>query len=410
MKDKTILGLIHWSLLILEKEVGLTQYSLKVVSSGSFRPISDFFKEKNEAFYSEVLIGELEQRYQKSRQTGTISRKLYNRRIRGIRILREVYDTGTFLWNGPVGGKTAVLPENFEYIIAGVVDAGCSERKNRTIQSVIRRFLLSLVSLGISSMSQVTAEHLQTFLRGISRTCVKSMDDVISSLRKLDRYLTVSGMSRLPCAGLLMAPRGRERKVYPCMPPEDLNLIIQSVDRSTVAGKRDYAILLLAASSGMRAGDIANIKVSDIDWRNNEIHIIQGKTQVPINLPLQQSVGAALADYILNGRPKSKSPQIFLRILAPFQRFKDGVSIACILRRRMKKAGVSHHFGDGKTMHGIRRLLGTKMTIEGVPITTIAQILGHRNIDATNPYISLDIEGLRECALGFDSLVEGSDL
>jgi integrase len=158
----------------------------------------------------------------------------------------------------------------------------------------------------------------------------------------------------------------------------------------------------------MRCGDIAKIKLSDIDWRKNEIHIVQGKTQAPIYLPLQKGVGAVLAEYILNGRPESKCPQIFLRNLAPFQSFRDGVSIACVLRRRMKLAGVSHKPGDGKTMHGIRRMLGTQMTTEGVPVATVAQVLGHQNIDSARPYISLDVEGLRECALAFGSLEEGS--
>ena len=158
----------------------------------------------------------------------------------------------------------------------------------------------------------------------------------------------------------------------------------------------------------MRASDIAKTKLSDIDWRRSEIHIVQGKTQAPVSLPLQKGVGAALADYILNSRPESQSPEIFLRSLAPFQGFKDGVSVACVLRRRMKAAGITHLRGDGKTMHGIRRMLGTQMTIEGVAITTIAQILGHQSSRATKPYISLDIEGLRECALGFASLGEGS--
>jgi len=73
----------------------------------------------------------------------------------------------------------------------------------------------------------------------------------------------------------------------------------------------------------------------------------------------------------------------------------------------MKAAGVTHVPGDGKTMHGIRRMFGTQMIIEGVPVTTVAQILGHQNSGATRPYISLDIEGLRECALGFGSLMGG---
>jgi integrase len=300
------------------------------------------------------------------------------------------------------------LPESFESIVDGIPDPNLSERHNRSAQSIVRRFLLLLTDTGINDITQVNAEHVQAFLSEVSKTRAKSMDDVIGVLRKLDRHLTSSGMVGLPYAGLLMAPRARERKIYPHMSQDDFNIIIKSINRSTAIGKRDYAILLLAASSGMRTGDIASIRLTDIDWRNNEIHVIQGKTHVPINLPLQKGVGSALADYILNGRPDSKSQQIFLRNLAPFQGFKDGVSIACVLRRHMRAAGISHKTGDGKTMHGIRRMLGTHMTMEGVPVTTVAQVLGHRNPNATRPYISLNIEGLRECALGFDSLREGS--
>ena len=408
MKENTIFDIIRQALTILEKDVGLAKSTLKVVTSRSFKPISDFFNEKNEAYYSEDRMSELDEHYRKCMQDGVISRKAHNLRIRGTRILREVQETGTFSWKGPVGKNIPVLSENFERIIAGVADVERSERKNREIQSIIRRFLLSLTSLGISNISQVAPENIQTFLSDISRSRAKSMDHVVSSLRKLDRYLIDSGMPGLPYAGLLMAPRARERKIYPCMPQDDFELVIRSIDRSTAIGKRDYAILLLTVSSGLRAGDIASIELSDIDWRKNAIHFVQGKTHIPINLPLQKGVGAALADYILNGRPESKSPQIFLRNLAPFQSFKDGVAVACVLRRRMAAAGISHEIGDGKTMHGIRRMLGTHMTMEGVPVTTVAQVLGHQKTDATRPYISLDIDGLRECALGFDSLEEGS--
>lgn len=408
MRDETIFDIIQQSLTILEKEVGLAKSSLRMAASRSFKPVSDFFNDKHEAHYNVDLLNEFEELCRRRLQTEAISRNVYNFRIRGIRILREVHDTGVFSWKGAASKEIIVLSESFEHIIAGVANASCSELKNRETQSIIRRFLLFLSDLGISDISQTKAEHVQTFLRNIAKSRAKSMDHVVSSLRKLDRYLTDSGMSGLPYAGLLMAPRARERKIYPCMPQDDLGLLLRAVDRSTAIGKRDYAILLLAASSGMRAGDIANIKLSDIDWRKNEIHIVQGKTQAPVTLPLQKGVGSALADYILNGRPESKSSQIFLRSVAPFQGFKDGVSVACVLRKWMKVIGIEHKPGDGKTMHGIRRLLGTQMTMEGVSITTIGQILGHQNTDATRFYISLDIDGLRGCALGFDSLEEDS--
>jgi len=409
MKENTVTGIIQQALEILGSGVGLAESTIRVVASRSFKPISDYFEEKQQAFYSVILIDELGELYLEQLKAGAISRNVYNLRTRGIRILREVYETGDFVWKGPAGKDTPVLPESFEITVSGLANVVHKEVKSRDTLYIARRFFSLLANLGINGISEITAEHIQVFLRDMAQTRTKSMDDVVGVLRKLDRYLVETGHLGLPYAGLLMAPRARERKIYPCMPHDDLDFVIRSIDLNTAIGKRDYAILLLAANSGMRAGDIAKIKLSDIDWRKSEIHIVQGKTQTPVSLPLQKVVGAALVDYILNSRPESKSPEVFLRSLAPFQGFKDGVSVACILRRRMKAAGIAHLRGDGKTMHGIRRMLGTRMTIEGVTITTIAQILGHQSSRATKQYISLDIEGLRECALGLDSLGEGSN-
>ena len=408
MIDNTINSIIQRALEVLEKDVGLAESSLRVVLSRSFKPISDFFNGKQVPYYQRNLINELDDLYQKQLHSGVISRNVYILRTRGTRILREVHETGSFVWKGPVCKDTPVLPESLENIVAGLANSVRLQVRGRDTLYIVRRFLLFLTSYGIANISQIGADHIQMFLRDISQTRPKSMDDVVGALRKFDRYLIESTLPGLPYVGLLMAPRARERKIYPCMPHDDLDKVIKSIDLTTAIGKRDYAILLLAASSGMRASDIAKIKLSDIDWRKSEIHIVQGKTLEPVSLPLQKGVGAALADYILNSRPESKSPEVFLRSLAPFQGFKDGVSVACVLRRRMETAGIAHLRGDGKTMHGIRRMLGTQMTIEGVAITTIAQILGHKSSRATKPYISLDIEGLRECALGFDSLGEGS--
>lgn len=408
MKNNDISEIITHALTILEQEVGLASSTIKVVSSRSFKPISDFFKRKIEKNYKEDLIVELEASYEEDLIRGRISRNVFNLRIRGTRTLREIYDTGTFFWKGPATKEISILSDEYERILTGMFNQNNSEKRVRNTLSICRRFFSSLANSGINSIAMASAEHIQAFLCDISKARPKSMDDVIGSLRKIDRHLTASGLPGLPHAGLLQAPRARERKIYPCMPQNDLSIVFKSIDRGSAIGKRDYAMLVLAANSGMRAGDIANIKLSDIDWHKNELQILQGKTQNPIVLPLQKGVGAALADYILNGRPESKSVQIFLRSLAPYQRLKDGVSVACVLRRRLKAAGISHEFGDGKTMHGIRRMLGTHMTSEGIPLTTVAQVLGHQNTNSTKPYISLDIEGLRECALGFSAINEGS--
>lgn len=211
-------------------------------------------------------------------------------------------------------------------------------------------------------------------------------------------------MLKIKYEAALFVPRARDRRVLPCINQNEIDRVLEQIDLSSAMGKRDYAIIVLGAHTGLRAGDIARLKLTDMDWTNNEIRIIQGKTDTPLTLPLTPLVGNAIADYILGGRPLSDSPYIFLRVLAPFQEFRDGVSIACIFKRYLKKAGIDHEIGDGRTFHGLRRTLGTTLVVNGVPVTTIAQILGHRSIKTTKQYISLDISGLRQCALDFGSV------
>ena len=96
-----------------------------------------------------------------------------------------------------------------------------------------------------------------------------------------------------------------------------------------------------------------------------------------------------MIDYIINGRPKSESPYMLLRSLAPYQKFHDGVSVACVFRKYLKRAGISHTAGDGKTFHGLRRTLGTEMVVQRIPITTVSQVLGHHSTETTKQYITL---------------------
>ena len=161
---------------------------------------------------------------------------------------------------------------------------------------------------------------------------------------------------------------------------------------------------MLAATTGLRPGDIASLELSDINWKVAELSFIQGKTNELLILPLDKMTCNAIADYILSERPSSASNNIFLRSCAPFNKLHDGVSISCIFRKHLKASGIIHKPGDGKTMSGLRRMLATEMIAEGTPISTASQVLGHKDKGTIKQYISLDIEGLKKCTLGFDSL------
>lgn len=207
---------------------------------------------------------------------------------------------------------------------------------------------------------------------------------------------------------LLATPRCRDHRVRGCLSSEEISLLLGSIGRETANGKRDFAAMSLEAVSGLRAGDIVSLQLDDICWIKYELWLVQGKTSEPLTLPIPRAVLNAIADYILNGRPETVSRNVFVRHCAPYSGYHDGVSIACIFRKYQKKAGLSNTIGDGKTLHGMRRGIETRMAANGVPVDMVAQVLGHKGTKATKQYIFTDIQNLRRCTLGLNSL--GGDI
>ena len=120
--------------------------------------------------------------------------------------------------------------------------------------------------------------------------------------------------------------------------------------------------------------------------------------------PLVKEAGEALQDYILNARPRSESPAVFLRLVAPRTGLADAVSIGCMFQQYQRKAGIYRHAFDGKGFHGLRRRLAKKLLVTGTPLTTITQILGHDDPKSARQYLSLDTRNLKECALDFKGI------
>lgn len=141
-----------------------------------------------------------------------------------------------------------------------------------------------------------------------------------------------------------------------------------------------------------------NLRCDEINWATGEIVLRQTKTKRWLALPLTTDVGISLQDYILNARPKSKEPYVFLRMRAPITQIGTAIPYTA-LNTYAEKAGLSR-----MRFHGLRRMVGTNLVIEGIPVTTVAQVLGHSSIEPTKQYISLDSPRLKECALGFGGL------
>ncbi len=178
-------------------------------------------------------------------------------------------------------------------------------------------------------------------------------------------------------------------------------MILNAVDRASAVGKRDYAILLCIAVYGWRAGDIRNIRLEDIDWKNNKISFIQQKTKVPAEYPILPVVGNAIADYLKNARPKSNSDKIFLKMSYKFsgQIITGPAFIQAILLKYIQRVGIKDLESRKHGTHALRFTLATNLIRNGQSIHITKSILGHKSTDVTLNYVRLDIESLRKCNL-----------
>ena len=176
---------------------------------------------------------------------------------------------------------------------------------------------------------------------------------------------------------------------------DEIKRIENSIDTSTIQGKRDYAIILLASRMGLRSGDIVNLKIEDITGKD-ELNIIQQKTGTAIHLPLIDEVSSAIIDY-LTVRPSSMAEEIFLSIYAPYNPISTGT-----VRNSVKKYIITAGIEVGnrkKGPHALRSSLASSMVNDDISYETVRKVLGHSSNNAIKHYAKIDVEKLRQYCL-----------
>lgn len=175
--------------------------------------------------------------------------------------------------------------------------------------------------------------------------------------------------------------------------------MLNSVDRGNPTGKRDYAILLLVAKLGIRAGDIKDLKLSNLNWRSKIIAIRQSKTKNTITYPILKDIGWALIDYLKNGRPISDSPFVFIRMKAPYDAFGKDANLHNIITKHTRRSGITIPHGKKQGLHSLRHTLASTLLEQGTPLPVISEVLGHFNSKSTSVYLHTGLEGLRKCVI-----------
>jgi len=174
----------------------------------------------------------------------------------------------------------------------------------------------------------------------------------------------------------------------------DVEGVLKTCERNTPKGMRDYAILLLLVRLGLRAGEVRNLTLDDVDWESGEITIC-GKGSKRNRLPLPQEIGKALVQYLQHGRPPCSSRHLFIRLRAPHTKFQSSSPIGKIVERAIKRAGLNP---PHKGSHLLRHTFATSLLRHGASLPEIGRMLGHERVSSTLVYAHIDMKNLKKVA------------
>jgi integrase len=249
----------------------------------------------------------------------------------------------------------------------------------------------------VTHLSCIKAGHIREFYENAGHGGPRRSYG--STLRVFFRWAAVQGWMADSLGDAVPRPRQYRHVNLPdVLSQVDVDRILAAVDQSTALGRRDYAILLLAARYGLRPCDIRRLTLDDIDWRGGRIDLRQLKTGRPLVLPLLIDVAHALSAYIRDGRPVSSDRTIFLRHCAPFEPFAPENNLIENIRGALKRAGLAARPGR-RGMYLFRHTLATRLLAAGRPLKTIADVLGHASTETTYGYARVDLAGLRTVAI-----------
>ena len=360
-----------------------------------------FMSEKGIESYSPVIGAEFKGT---CHVNGTV-RPQERDRIRSIVVLDDILTLGrvrkrTFT---PVvhslPGKIGAAMERFTVHLSNL------RRSKRTIEIYrlhLCNFLEFLNQRGIHDINSIHENDILVFVSSLTTNKV----NVVSALRVLFRFWKDEHIVEYQFEYLFEGLHTHRKERIPSFyTATEVIEIERSVSRSSGAGKRNYAMLLLASRLGLRAADIAGLKFSNIDWDRSMITLNMQKTDKLIELPLLADVGNAIVDYLRHGRHESPLQNVFLSERAPYVA-ATRASVCAAISKIICESGIStscRHHGP----HSMRHSLASAMLDDGTMLPVISESLGHRSIQTTLTYLKIDVKSLRKCALTVPPVADG---
>ena len=292
----------------------------------------------------------------------------------------------------PVPGEYH-FAEMVEYLRFCKEHKGLARNSCLQIERLVRRFDQFLHAVGLTAWNRLQSSHIDAFVRQEASHNVQRIQYTHALLSGLLRYLYSLGRVDRDWACTLRSPRRYPLARTPrALTADQVLHLLRGIDRSQRGGKRDLAIILMAASLGVRASEIAALSLDHFDWVQAVVSFPAIKNQDVLQLPLSRPLIEALVDYLKNERPAA-SPyrNVFLALTPPLAPLAS-ISIASVLGQRMLQAGIR---GSG---HWLRHAFASELLRSGVSFPTLQDLLGHTHISSTLVYTKIDLLQLQDVA------------
>ena len=371
-----------------------------VLVSRGYRPSSVMRRLRTVALLSGWLAGQglgpadLTERHLEAFADQVTSTSRYRRRTcaRAVRDLVAYLSTlGVIAPPGAsaVSGPYQSLLEDFGRYLVQERGVASHTTTVRDYQRIAALFLSS--AAGQAAVQGLTTSDVTGFVlarcRGRSPRWARLL---VTALRSLLRFLFVEGLTLADLSGAVPnVASWRGASLPKAIGQDQVRQLLGSCDRRTAAGRRDYAVLVLLARLGLRAGEVAALQLDDVNWRAGEV-LIRGKADRHERLPLPADVGEAMAGYLRQGRPRRTDRSIFLQVRAPYAPLTSH-AVRAIVARAVGRAGL-----PPLAAHRLRHTAATQMLAAGAPLSEIAGVLRHRNLTSTSGYAKVDYASLGE--------------
>ena len=285
------------------------------------------------------------------------------------------------------------FPEVANYLRFCEEHKGLAKNSLVQIELFVRRFDQFLHVNQLTAWNQLQSRHIDLFVRQQASHNIGRVQRVHKILCGLFRYLFSLGWLQRDWASALVSPRRYKLARTPrTLTVEYVLRLLRSMDRGRRGGKRDFAIILLAASLGVRASEIAELRLQDLDWTRAVVTFPAVKSKDVLRLPLSRALIEAIADYLKSERPATGPYRnVFLTLTPPFRPL-TWKSVSMLIAKRMQRAGIK------ASGHQLRHAFASELLKCGVSFSTLQELLGHSHYSSTQIYTKIDLTQLREVA------------